>query len=83
MMSHKAIAEKAARWLPADGAIERLRIHHDASDYFAIGYGDVLVLDGHSYLIRNNAREGRFGLDDEVKHWVKRAIERAQLSASR
>ncbi|NJL59129.1 MAG: hypothetical protein HC887_05260 [Desulfobacteraceae bacterium] len=27
------------------------------------------------YLIRHNAKEGRFGLDDEVKFWVKRAID--------
>ena len=75
MLNREAIAEKVARWMPAEGSIRKMRIHRDASDYFAIGYGDVLVLGGHSYLIRNNAREGRFGLDDDVKHWVKRAIE--------
>jgi hypothetical protein len=31
-------------------------------------------LEDQAFLARNSAREGRFGLDDEVKHWVKRAI---------
>jgi serine/threonine protein kinase len=34
-----------------------------------------MLLDNRPYLIRNSAREGRFGIDDEVKHWVKRAID--------
>jgi hypothetical protein len=32
-------------------------------------------LDGVPFLIRHNAKEGRFGLDDEVKFWVRRAID--------
>jgi hypothetical protein len=30
---------------------------------------------GSPYLIRHNAKEGRFGIDDDVKFWVKRAID--------
>ena len=33
------------------------------------------MLDGKPYLIRNNEREGRFGIDDQPKFWVKRAID--------
>ena len=36
-------------------------------------YDDVVVLEGIPYFVRNNEREGRFGLDDEQKFWVKRA----------
>lgn len=51
-----------------------VRIFTDTSDFFSINSGDVVVLGPERrYLIGNNAREGRFGLDDEVKHWVKRA----------
>ena len=74
MLSHEPIAEKVAAWMPRDWSPADLRIHRDASDYFQVGYGDVLLLGDKAYLIRNSAREGRFGLDDEVKHWVKRAI---------
>ncbi len=38
-------------------------------------YDDVVVLGGKPYLIRHNAKELRFGLEDEVKFWVKRAID--------
>jgi len=47
----------------------------DTTDFFRVDYGDVLMLNEKPYLIRQNAKEGRFGLDDEVKYWVKRAID--------
>jgi hypothetical protein len=65
----------ATRWMPADWDTSALRIHTDTSDFFDIQYGDVIQLKGNFYLIRNSAREGRFGLEEEVKHWVKRAID--------
>jgi serine/threonine protein kinase len=40
-----------------------------------VEYDDVVVLGGKPYLIRHNAKELRFGLEDEVKFWVKRAID--------
>lgn len=50
------------------------RIFTDTSDFYSINSGDVVLLGPeHRYLIGNNTREGRFGLDDEVKYWVKRA----------
>jgi Protein kinase domain len=74
MLTRESIIEKVTDWMAADWSAANLRIRRDASDYFQVGYGDVLLLEGKAYLIRNSAREGRFGLDDEVKHWVKRAI---------
>jgi len=74
MLSHEFIIGKMAYWMPAGWSAADLRIHTDASDYFKVGYGDVLLLGGKAFLIRNSTREGRFGLDDEVKQWVKRAI---------
>ena len=75
MLSHENIIKKAVDWMPRDWPVERMKIHRDASDYFKVEYGDILLLNDSAYLIRNSAREGRFGLDDEVKHWVKRAID--------
>jgi tRNA A-37 threonylcarbamoyl transferase component Bud32 len=65
----------ASRWLPPGQDSTPLRIHRDTTDFFKVEYGDVVDLDGTPYLIRHNAKEGRFGLDDEVKFWVKRAID--------
>ncbi len=53
----------------------RFKIYRDTSDFFRIEYGDIVILNETPYLIRHNAKEGRFGLDDEVKFWVKRAID--------
>jgi hypothetical protein len=77
MPPRAAIHRMAARWLAEGSRPDDLRIHTDTSDFFALDAGDVVVLDGHPYLIRNSIREGRFGLEDEVKHWVKRSIDLA------
>ncbi|UCF93931.1 MAG: protein kinase family protein [Desulfobacterales bacterium] len=74
-LSPDDIDRLAARWLARHSARPRLKIHTDTTDFFRIEYNDVLLLGENPYLIRHNAREGRFGLDDEVKFWVKRAID--------
>ncbi len=71
----------ASRWLSPPQQSQPLRIHQDTTDFFAVDYGDVLVLGERPYLIRHNAKEGRFGVDDEVKFWVKRAIDLEDGSA--
>lgn len=65
----------AARWVPAlrDGG--PLVVHTDTTDFFRVEYNEVVLLEGRPLLVRQNLREGRFGIDDEVKHWVKRAID--------
>jgi len=62
-------------WMPSIQNSPRLNIHTDTSDFFRVEYGDVVLLDDRPYLIRQSAKEGRFGLDDDVKHWVKHAID--------
>ena len=74
-LSQESIRKMASRWLPSRQDSTAFRIHRDTSDFFRVEYGDVLDLGGIPYLIRHNAKEGRFGLDDEVKYWVKRAID--------
>ena len=68
------IRSRAARWMPNLTEDQSLRIVTDTTEFFDVGFNDIVVLDGRPFLVRNNAKEGRFGLDDEVKHWVKRAI---------
>jgi serine/threonine protein kinase len=64
-----------ARWMPDGWKAQDLRVHTDTSDFFDVQFGHVLLLEGRPYLIRNSPREGRFGLEEDVKHWVKRAID--------
>ena len=54
---------------------KKINIIKDTSDFFRVEYDDVVLLDSRPYLIRNCEREGRFGMDEEPKFWVKRAID--------
>ena len=50
------------------------RLFTDTSDFFAIDYGDIILLDGKRYRITGHEREYRFGIEDP-KFWVKRAVD--------
>lgn len=58
--------------LPVKG---RQKIFYDTSAFMSIDGGDVLRLAGNDYLVLGNAREGRFGIDEQPKYWVKTAID--------
>jgi hypothetical protein len=74
-LSQENIRKMASRWLPAHRIPDRFRIHTDTTDFFRVEYDDVVLLGEKPYLIRHNAKEIRFGLEDEIKFWVKRAID--------
>jgi hypothetical protein len=46
----------------------------DTTDFFAIDYGDEILIGGKRYIVKGFARESRFGLEDP-KFWVKRAAD--------
>jgi hypothetical protein len=56
-------------------AREKSKIFEDTSAFMSIDGGDLLRLAGNDYLVLGNAREGRFGIDDQPKYWVKTAID--------
>ncbi|MFA7384035.1 MAG: hypothetical protein WC001_11350 [Desulfurivibrionaceae bacterium] len=53
----------------------RFKIITDTSDFFRVEYNDVVILGGIPYWVKRYEKEGRFGIDDEPKYWVRRAIE--------
>jgi hypothetical protein len=69
------ILERAIRWMPYRKSKKPIKIVTDTTDFFQVQFDDVVEVGNRAYLIRHNAKEGRFGLDDEVKQWVKRAID--------
>jgi len=73
--SQESLYRLAARWFPSQTKKIPFKIYRDTGDFFRIEYGDIVILADKPYLVRHNAKEGRFGLDDEVKFWVKRAID--------
>jgi hypothetical protein len=54
---------------------KQINVHTDTTDFFRIDYDDVAILGGRPYLIRNNEREVRFGIDEQQKLWVKKAVD--------
>jgi serine/threonine protein kinase len=55
--------------------IRKPKVFEDTSAFMSIDGGDVIRLGGHDYLVLGNAREGRFGIDDQPKFWVKTALD--------
>ncbi|MFH2009381.1 MAG: hypothetical protein ABI333_22510 [bacterium] len=52
-------------------------IFEDTTSYMGIYGGSVLRLDGNDYFVLGDATEGRFGIDDQPKFWVKYAMDLA------
>jgi hypothetical protein len=57
--------------------IARLEVFTDTSQFMALEPGQILDLGGVLFVLKGVEYEGRFGLDDEPKHWVKRGIDMA------
>jgi len=55
----------------------RPEITSDTTDYARVHGGMILRLEGNDYFVTGNATEGRFGLDDEPKIWVKYVVDLA------
>lgn len=55
--------------LPAQPVIWR-----DTTNYMSIERGHVVGLGERYFLVRANEHEGRFGIEDQPKFWVKRAL---------
>lgn len=67
---HEKARQFASHPLP-----DRLVIVGDTTNYMAIDRDHIVELEGALFLIRGNEHEGRFGIDDQPKFWVKRAID--------
>ncbi len=51
------------------------QIFEDTSSYMNIVGGSVVRLGGNDYYVITDARENRFGVDDQPKFWVKYALD--------
>jgi hypothetical protein len=49
-------------------------IKEDCTQYMSIAGGMVLRLAGNDYFVLTDAKEGRFGIDEQPKFWVKYAV---------
>ena len=72
-ISREEVREILTQQLGPDRVPARFKIITDTTDFFRVDYNDVVVLADRLYLMLNYTKEGRFGLDDEPKYWVRRA----------
>lgn len=49
---------------------KRIRVFADTTDFTSIDYGDVICVDDRYFLVTSFTKEGRFGVDDQIKPWV-------------
>jgi hypothetical protein len=73
--SQESLKKAVRKWAPSGRIPDRFRIHRDTSEYMRVDYGDIILIGNRPFLVRHNAKEERFGLDDEEKFWVKRAVD--------
>ncbi len=67
------IRQRAAA-LTGDAPPAHPRVWDDTTNCMSIERGDIVRLGGEHFLVRSNEHEGRFGIDDQPKFWVKRAL---------
>ena len=74
-ISKNEVKDLITRQAGIDRVPAKFNIITDTSDFFRVEYGDVVVLEDSLYWIKRYEKEGRFGLDEEPKYWVRRAID--------
>jgi serine/threonine protein kinase len=67
------IRERARRLAGIETA-DPPRVFTDTSSYIQIDRGDLVALGDELYVVCGQEREGRFGIDDQPKYWVKRVV---------
>ncbi len=75
MFASALLRELIATHIGSDRVPRRVNIISDTTDFYRVEYDDVVVLNNRPYLVRNNEREGRFGIDEQQKFWVKRVVD--------
>jgi len=51
------------------------RIVSDTSDFTSITYGDIIHVDNRYFIVSGHTREGRFGIDSQIKTWVPKVYD--------
>lgn len=74
-LSMHSVRELLGRRFGSDRVPRNFKIIHDTSDFFRVDYNDVIALGERHFWVKRYEKEGRFGLDDEPKFWVRRAVD--------
>jgi len=72
--NHKELVERIHRFTNRK-VYSKVKIFEDTTSYMAIYGGTVLRLEGNDYFVMGDTKEGRFGIDNQPKFWVKYAVD--------
>jgi serine/threonine protein kinase len=75
IFEHQQTLKKRIVELTKREAPDKINILKDTSEFMSINAGDVVRLAGNDYLVIGHAREGRFGIDEQPKFWVKKTLD--------
>lgn len=64
------IAEALAQHRVTKNMRKRCRVFADTTDFTSMDYGDVICVGGRFFLVTSFTKEGRFGVDEQIKPWV-------------
>ncbi len=64
------IVPKLKRHRVIKSARHQPRICTDTSDFTSITYADIINVDDRYFIVVGHTREGRFGIDNQIKPWV-------------
>ena len=56
------------------------RVYTDTTDFTSIEYGDVIAAEDRYFLITSYTKEGRFGVDEQIKPWVPKVVDLATMA---
>jgi hypothetical protein len=73
----QSIREKLASHRVTRSLRRPTRVFEDTTDFTSIDYGDIIAVDNRYFLITSYTKEGRFGVDEQIKPWVPKAEELA------
>ncbi len=74
-LSKNDVTDLITAYAGAERVPKKFKVITDTSDFFKVEYNDVVLLAGIPFWIKRYEMEGRFGIDDQPKYWVRRAID--------
>ncbi|WP_051309850.1 hypothetical protein [Desulfogranum japonicum] len=74
------ILERLKKHRVLNGLRRTPKVFSDTTDFTAIDYGDVINIENEYFLVTSFTKEGRFGVDEQIKPWVPKVEE---LTSSR
>lgn len=57
------------------------RVYTDTTDFTSIDYGDVIAVEDRYFLVTSYTKEGRFGVDEQIKPWVPKVVDLATMTS--